>query len=378
MAARVRFDPQKGVRFFSDAEVEEIYLQARPFFLEQMRILLENGWKRDDCNSESEVYPSFTKRLQKQYSTFHHCYNQFLFDISKPKKGRRIILPKTFADFLDISKAHTWRKIFENRAIFNAIKKGKNDDVDLYIEPSSPLSNIFYLLQVLAPGMLVIHYEYRSQNADVKASRLLPRASWIESNMKSIVLAAAKNRKIAFREERTSLSQNNSSLPGSDALPAAAQDGKGKSRAQNTYHSSLPGSDALPATAQDQKSSASHGKGKSPALKIPLYSSLAGSNALPAAAKDQKSASHGKRKSPALKIPLHSSLTGTNALFVAAKDQKTKTASNKNKKRQPRSNNNLGGSSYDITTGGSGYDWGMCDKDCGWCGRCIENYHGDF
>jgi hypothetical protein len=23
-------------------------------------------------------------------------------------------------------------------------------------------------------------------------------------------------------------------------------------------------------------------------------------------------------------------------------------------------------------------DWGLCDKDCGWCGHCLDNYDGDI
>ena len=63
MAPRIRFNPQpEGVRFFSDAERDEAYLLAKPFLLEQMRILLEDGWKRNDRNSE-EAYPSSTNHL---------------------------------------------------------------------------------------------------------------------------------------------------------------------------------------------------------------------------------------------------------------------------------------------------------------------------
>ena len=58
MAARIRFDSQpNGVRFFSDEERDDEYLKAAPFLLEQMRVLLEDGWKPNkNCNSE-EVYP---------------------------------------------------------------------------------------------------------------------------------------------------------------------------------------------------------------------------------------------------------------------------------------------------------------------------------
>ena len=70
MAVCTRFDPQpKGVRFFSDAEREEAYLQARPFFLEQMKILLEDGWKHTN-NCTEEVYPSFTNHLQSSIHYF--------------------------------------------------------------------------------------------------------------------------------------------------------------------------------------------------------------------------------------------------------------------------------------------------------------------
>jgi hypothetical protein len=159
----------------------------------------------------------------------------------KANKGRRpqeekLILPNTFPSFLDKSKANTWRTIFENPAVFNARKKGNNDNLDLYLGPSPTLSNIFYLLQALSPGMLVIYHEYRHQDADVKVSRVLPRASWIESNNEVLskmdaLLAVAKDRKIAFHEERTAHPQNksrnsSSRLPGTDALPAAAKDKK--------------------------------------------------------------------------------------------------------------------------------------------------------
>jgi len=176
-----------------------------------------------------------------------------------------------------------------------ARKDGKNKRPDLCIGSSPPLSNIFYLLQILAPGMFVIHHEYQTQDADVKVSRVLPRPTWIEINIETkskmdalaALLAAAKDRKIAFHEERTA-------------------------RPRNKSHLTLP---------------------------------------------------------------------------VVAKKQKMKNASHK--KKQPRNNNSTytaastSGLGYlnprdDDISSGQGYEWGMCDKDCGWCGRCILNYHGDL
>ena len=69
MAVHTLFDPQpKGVRFFSDEGRDNAYLETRPFFLEQLRLLLKVGWKRNNCNSE-EVYPPFTNSAV-QYSLF--------------------------------------------------------------------------------------------------------------------------------------------------------------------------------------------------------------------------------------------------------------------------------------------------------------------
>ena len=159
-------------------------------------------------------------------------HNQVLFDIYKPrtatrgrqsskKKRNNLILPSAFEHFLDTSKADAWRKIFENPAIFMGIKqKGNNVYRCLYISSSRPLSNIFYLLQVLAPGMLVISRKHQLDDADVKVSRVLPRPEWIQSsrvlNMEVMpgrtvaLLAAAKDRKIAFHEERTTRPRYNS------------------------------------------------------------------------------------------------------------------------------------------------------------------------
>ena len=242
--------------------------------------------------------------------------------------------------------------------------------------------------------MLVIYHEYHLQDADVKLSKFLPCASWIESNIEVMsktgaLLAAAKDRKIAFHEERTARPQNNapssySSLPGSDAVPAAAKERTTRPQ-NNSHHSSLPGTDAVPAAAKGKTAlppkfplySSLSGTSALPATakgktalppKIPLYSSLPGTSALPATTK-------GKTALPP-KIPPYSSLSGTSALPAAAKDQKI---AKEKKKRRPQNNNSnytrnpgyqTDGYGYIVSGVGDGYEWGMCDKDCGWCGRC--------
>ena len=381
MTVLTRFDPQpnpNGVRYFSDAEREEAYLQAAPFLLEQMKILLkDHGWKHNNCDPEEVYNFPFTNRLQNNNSIFHHPYNQFLFDIYKPMKAKigrqpaKLILPKKFACFLDVSKANTWRTVFENPSMLNPGINGTINKLDLYIGSPRPISNIFYLLQVLAPGMLVIYIEYQLQDAsaDVKLSKVLPRASWIENNIETMsnteaLLAAANDRNIAFHEKRTARPQNNSrSLPGTDAVPAAAKDRKtapkkeSTARPQNNY-SSLPGTDALPspATAKDSSSKIpSQKKGKGRSQNNPPHNSLPGMDAVPAAAAAAAKASSSKIPPP-----------------------------KKKKKGRPQNNNSYNTPRYsypkydDYSSINQPGEYGMCDKDCGWCGRCILDFDINF
>jgi hypothetical protein len=191
--------------------------------------------------------------------------------------------------------------------------------------------------------MLVIYYEYQLKNADVKVSRLLPEASWIQSNLTFMskmdaLIAAAEDRKIAFHEERTARPQNNShhnSLPGTDALPS----------------SSLPGADVLPSSSLD-------GTDALPSGSLPGTDALVPSSSLP-----------GRKALPKMASNLKTVFVKEGTL---SKDPQKK----KKKKRQQQSN------SYSYTPSGSlsptgysgGYEYGMCDKDCGWCGNCSENF----
>ena len=117
--------------------------------------------------------------------------------------------------------------------------------------------------------MLVIYYEYQLQDANVRVLRVLPRPTWIESNIEIMskmdtLFTAAKDRKIASHEERTVRPQNSShhsSLPGMDALPAAVKNQKNPSHRKkknlaqpqnSSYQSPLPGMDSpLPAAAEN-------------------------------------------------------------------------------------------------------------------------------
>jgi len=259
-----RFDPQQksnqtGLRFFSDSERDEAYLRARPFLLEQKRILLEDGW----------IYG------------YRHGSDEVFLDINKPKtastrspqprkqKLNNLILPTTFNHFLDMSKADLWREIFENPAIFKADRQSRNPEThDLFINSSRPLSNIFYLLQVLAPGMLVIFDQYQTHNANVKVSRMLPRANWIQRNDSVLsevmgntpdALTAAKDQNIAFHCVMMTQPRSNTSSQNTDALFVAA---KGHSSSEKGHSSSEKG-----------RASSEKGRAREKRTKRPRYTS---------------------------------------------------------------------------------------------------------
>lgn len=95
--------------------------------------------------------------------------------------------------------------------------------MDLFMESSAPLCNIFYLLQVLAPGMLVIHREEAEDIGRREISRVLPRKSWIEEHYDLIeevmgnnqamqaLLGAAEDQNIAYDQPQDSKSDIRSS-----------------------------------------------------------------------------------------------------------------------------------------------------------------------
>ena len=120
------------------------------------------------------ILPLLTQRSRTHYFIIAH--NQFLFDISKgkTKKGRlrRIILPNTVADFLNISKANTWREMFENPAIFKPIKKGKDHNFDQHFlsSPNLCTRNVNYILRIPTS-------QRKHQGLEAAPS------SWIETNM---------------------------------------------------------------------------------------------------------------------------------------------------------------------------------------------------
>jgi len=182
---------RKNMRFLSDAQREDSYLRAAPFLLEQMKALIEKGWTRKSDKPNDDG---------------------ILFDLTYYNE-EKLTLPSTFNAFLDASKEDTWRKIFTNSWAFLAAWK-EDDENDLFVDSSPPLCNIFYLLQVLAPGMLVIRRGVIDDVSLRAVSRALPRKSWIEEHhnsleeiigstgaMKALLIAAEDQNAIAYDAE---------------------------------------------------------------------------------------------------------------------------------------------------------------------------------
>lgn len=116
----------------------------------------------------------------------HNSLNvrQILFDLSRDGE-ERLTLPSTFNAFLDTSKEHTWRTTFTDPWVFLAAWKD-DDEMDLFVDSSPPLCNIFYLLQALAPGMLVIRRDAIVDLWKRAVSRAVPQKSWIEEHYHSL------------------------------------------------------------------------------------------------------------------------------------------------------------------------------------------------
>ena len=91
---------------------------------------------------------------------------------------RRLLLPLSFASFLDPSKSKMWDIMF-TRFIF----KAKHPRNDFFIDSAPPLSDLFYLLQTFLPGMLLVHrIDDLDDIGDVEGVRALPCPAWIETH----------------------------------------------------------------------------------------------------------------------------------------------------------------------------------------------------
>ena len=86
-----------------------------------------------------------------------------------------LILPASFDSFFDFSQGDNWGRMFR---CLNTKRESR-----LYIDEPTPLADIFYLLQTLSPGMLVIYHigEMDGVGKEERTSAL-PPITWVEEH----------------------------------------------------------------------------------------------------------------------------------------------------------------------------------------------------
>jgi hypothetical protein len=104
-------------------------------------------------------------------------------------------LPQSFKAFLDLSQAGKWRAMFCRAFEARCLRLDGNErSLPSLVDGQAALSNVFYLLQALAPGMVVIvHKEIDEDEFDEfdafddypeiqETTRILPPKEWIEAH----------------------------------------------------------------------------------------------------------------------------------------------------------------------------------------------------
>jgi hypothetical protein len=102
-----------------------------------------------------------------------------------------------------------WKTAFETG--FDARRPSRSSK-DLFISGPTPLSDIFYLLQCMAPGMLLlVRIDDIDERGEIEYARALPRESWVVSHTDvlstilgsdayRVLLDASRDRSKSFKE----------------------------------------------------------------------------------------------------------------------------------------------------------------------------------
>ncbi|KAF8492136.1 hypothetical protein JB92DRAFT_3004338 [Gautieria morchelliformis] len=157
---RVFWASHTGLPALDDKELDATYQRAHKFLTDRVKTLIkENKWRELD-----------------------HGSKQVFLSLSADGYINRLSIPKTVFAFLDPSLFADWRVQFEMGA-FEAKRPGPSDN-DLFISGPVVLSDIFYILQSIAPGMLVIADRIGESDdmGEMELVRALPRESWVTEN----------------------------------------------------------------------------------------------------------------------------------------------------------------------------------------------------
>ncbi|KAF9516266.1 hypothetical protein BS47DRAFT_689195 [Hydnum rufescens UP504] len=169
----VLFDPENNkhwaMRLRVAHELQASYTRAHAFFKKRCEELITNyAWRSIDWGRKHHIFRIATKTPPSPRYPSHTASSPDL----------TLQLPKTLAQFLKLSHREKWRRMFEDRRIFQT-KRLNQWSHDLFIDSCPPLADIMYMLQVLVPGMLLlVRVDHIPTVGDQKITRALPPEEW--------------------------------------------------------------------------------------------------------------------------------------------------------------------------------------------------------
>lgn len=155
-----------GLSNLSREELEEAYTRCGGFLREKERELVdEYGW-----SSAQDVRSDSLFRLTGTVTAYNRSHDVQLH------------LPLTFSSFLDDNNKETWGRMFGNHCLFDPRRQNRSN-ASLFIDSPTPMSDIFYLLQTLTPGMLLIAREDDiDEVGELLTTRALPSVGWVKDH----------------------------------------------------------------------------------------------------------------------------------------------------------------------------------------------------
>jgi hypothetical protein len=180
--ARSRYTSHLSLTALSFTQIQSYYDRAKPFLRERGRKLVESGWIEQDekrVRTRDRVKDKVREVLGKPFK------RDFIFSIKKrnftdpsnPDEDLLFKLPNFVGSFDSASQLYS--RFFSSRKLFTSECNSTLQVISP--EGGEPLVDIFNLLQLLIPGMLLIGTAERTVNL-----RLFPPAAWISSNFREI------------------------------------------------------------------------------------------------------------------------------------------------------------------------------------------------
>ncbi|TFK97677.1 hypothetical protein BDV98DRAFT_658414 [Pterulicium gracile] len=245
----------------------------------------------------------------------------------RPAPGSRpkvLILPSYFEEFLAVRLSSKRTAAWQNRFSGYTVKRRGAKADDMYVDEPAPLADILYMLQCIAPGMLQLTPKDHDEKTHIRS---IPSDNWIIANKDALILILGDERRV------TALLKASSIVPA--PVPSDSKTG--------------PATSALPTSSADRALTSTKQTSK------------------------QEPAPSSTGKKPAPKKAPKSTHTAGRARFTNASWTSSLSDSDSNAE-----DGYYGQRDRDFGFGdpyaSEDLDWGACDKDCAWCGRCIYSW----